>query len=1212
MLFLICSERSGSNLIRAMLDAHPRIAAPQPLHFLRDVIARADALPFGARDAAAAEVMRAQLARSIGKQFAPDDAARIVARAEAAEPFTPREILRAVYGGVAEVTGADLLMIKENELQNAAAQIIDAFPDAQFLFQVRDPRDYLASALALKEGRFGNKFGGFRNAMRLWSEDQQFGLRMLGHFGPERVFFQRYEDLVANPEAVLRQVCAFAGLPFAPEMLRHHEASGVQEFSTRKAAWENLSRPVMADNFNKYRQSLSARQIAGVEAALGPLMDRFGYARDAGQTGKWSLIWPSLVEPLERWSNKSWTPFHTVANTKHHKKLDAAAEPLPLRYANTDTRGFAPGQWPRTALERVLESAAQHPDRAALRVDGEDWSYDRLFGAAAALARSLPEDRPVVGIYAARHVSAYIGILAVMMAGGAYVPLNCRFPAARNRTIAARAGLDHILHGAEFADAVAEIADGLPVTCLNIPTDAPPLSESEAPLSRPGLGDTAYILFTSGSTGTPKGVPISHGNLAAYLGNALEALRPAPEDRFSQTFDLTFDLSVHDLFVCWSAGACLCVASQADLSDPAGYVTRERITHWFSVPSLAYTLRQTGKLTEGALPSVTTSLFCGEALPADLARDWHRATGKARLENWYGPTEATIACTRHVFAPEDPATGTVPIGRAFDGMTALVIGEDGKPVADGQTGALYLGGAQIADGYLNAPEQTARSFVTLPGRSGRFYDTGDLVSRVGGVLQFHGRRDFQVKIRGYRVELGEIEAALRAQSGGDNVVALTWPHGSANATHVVAVFERDDESPVLDRAPLAAELPDYMIPSSAFGLRAFPTNASGKTDRAAIAAAIEARIAARRDAADGSFEGRVLALILRVKPTLDAERIKDAESLLWAGLDSLDFVNLTHLFETELDVTLTEARVAALANMTFPDLVRDLQSGQAASSAISQIPAERMRRANRALAFVRGFPGVVTRSRAPLLLAFGSSGTMRAIDTGAAQDAAGAQALDCRVINAGLPALTSAGLARMARFVAETVEGAEVAMVLHELDPILVSTVPPKGDVELDEAIYSGAASLRATPATASEFDWTAQSGGMLQAEAAKPRKTPKALWERERDFEIAKVYGGGIAFDDEAVAAWVTATQKLQKLGAPVVGWVHPMAEGATGGGMFDALLDGLKRDTGVPMIRPDAFTLAPDLFLNINHMRPGDGMQLLSRQLMDLALREAGLVQS
>lgn len=1200
MIFLICSERSVSNLIRAMMDAHPQVSAPQPLHLIRDVIARADALSHGDRDLPVAQAMLRLIRDRLAKQFPAAVAKAVADRVDRTVPFVPRAILQTLYTAIREETGAKLVMIKENELQDVAGQLIDAFPDARFVFQTRDPRDYLASAVALKTGPFGNKFGSFRNAMQVWNADQRFGLRMLGHFGPQRVFFQRYEDLVADPETVLRDLTGFLGLPFDPAMLSFHESETVKEFSTRKDAWKNLARPVMSDNFKKYRTGLSRRQIRAVEAAVGPLMDRLGYVRDYPRSGSrsWALVWPSLVEPLERWANGAWTPFYTVANSSHHAMLDQQAAPLRLPYADCAATDLQPGQRMTGLASRLVSAATAHARCEALRIDGTSWTYADLFAAAAALAARLPQDRPVIAVYGARHVSAYIGILATVLAGGTYVPLNPRFSETRNRDILQHSGASLLLCGAEFAGIAEQIARDTSARPESVHDTGVSGSPDWVPSpARPT--DFAYILFTSGSTGVPKGVAITQANLAAYLDAALSILSPGPGDRCSQTFDLTFDLSVHDLFVAWSSGATLCVASTGDLADPAGYIRREAITHWFSVPTLGGVAQRSGALGPGAFTDLRSVLFCGEALPGDLARAWQKAAPRARLENWYGPTEATIACLRHV--PDDKAPdGIVPIGLPFPGISARLVDDHGNEVAEGETGRLHVAGAQVAPGYLDDPDRTAAAFVRLPGDARRYYDTGDLAMRRDGVLHFRGRADLQAKIRGYRVELGEIETALRRQFPGTGLVALSWPPAEPSATHVVAVIETDDPAPVLDRAALAVDLPDYMIPSSLFGLADFPRNASGKIDRTAIAQTIQSRLADSVHSDPTSFDARVLAAIRSVKPTLSERDIRAAENLLMAGMDSLDFVNLTAVFAQDFGVDLDETRVALLANLDFAALVDNLARGVDAAAALAAIPADRMVRANRAIAFLDAAPTVLKAGSPPLVLAYGSSGTMRAIDTAGGESALRARGHDLRLLNVGLPALTASGLARMARHLAGLLAPGRVVAVLHEFDPVLLSVKPPKGDLDLDEAFFAPGSLLRRARPAGHELDWSPDLRGTLSTTQRAPAKARKPLWERARDHEIAAVYRGEIAFDPDAVQAWRDATASFAALGIPVLGWVHPLETGSASAGSLDKVLASCE-SAGCPhILRPERFAFQAGLFLNINHMAPGAGMQALTESLM------------
>lgn len=849
--------------------------------------------------------------------------------------------------------------------------------------------------------------------------------------------------------------------------------------------------------------------------------------------------------------------------------------------------------------EVIWAQALSRPEAIALIVDGEEWSYDRLFGAAVALAKKLPGNKPTVGVFTARHISAYIAILGVTLAGGTYVPLNCRFPPVRNREIITRANIGHIVHGAQFESNIAEILYETNSVAIEVTLDSPPLSRTHWSPPSPEPTDTAYLLFTSGSTGVPKGVPISHGNLAAYLESVHAILKLQPDDRTSQTFDLTFDASVHDLFATWSAGATLCVASKEDLADPAKYIQRNQITQWFGVPSLAYAARKLGKLTENAFPSIRCSLFGGEALPSDLALEWIAATPNARFENWYGPTEATIACVRYSEAI-DPELDIVPIGVVFPDITARIISADGKEVDEGEKGSLFIAGSQVAQRYFSDPVRTADSFVRLGDHPETFYDTGDIVSRKDGILQYYGRRDFQAKVRGYRVELEEVEAALRSQTNGKAVTALTWPHGAANATHIVAVVESDERDPNVYRKALASILPDYMVPSSIFSLSILPRNQNGKIDPGAVAKAVSGIVSMRQLEYDGSMRAKILELVLNVKPTLNVSQIETADSLLLAGLDSLDFVDLTLQFERELGIALTDERVAMLANMNFEELVLNLSTGPSPQADLNAMPLEQIAIANRTLGFLQQFPSVVRQSDQRLILAFGSSGTMRAIDSRVAEKLLRNKHEPLHVINAGLPMISLRTLVRISQFITETCQSRKIAGVLCELDPMHLSTVPPKVDIDLDESIFLHPFSIERRTDTASEQDWNWKLGGTLEISRLRRKAADTPLWQKARDHEVAGVYRGEIGFSLAAVDVWMNIIKNFQTLDVPILAWVHPLMQQQPTGQSFTNLIEKIHRSLGVQTILPSELPVKPELFLDLNHMMAGEGAGTLTNLLM------------
>jgi amino acid adenylation domain-containing protein len=521
-------------------------------------------------------------------------------------------------------------------------------------------------------------------------------------------------------------------------------------------------------------------------------------------------------------------------------------------------------------LSGFLRAVRSHPERPALMVDGREISYRELAGRAASLAATLdacalPTDPRLTAILASRSLTAFAGVLGALHRGTGYVPLNPAFPADRSRAMLVRSGaralivdtasiplLDAVLADAphpitvvlpDVDDTAALAARLAPHRVLGL-RDLAPASAARRVHAAPN--DVAYLLFTSGSTGTPKGVAIAHRNVRHFVDTMIDRYAVAPEDRFSQTFDLTFDLSVFDMFVAWERGACVCCPTKHQTMLPGRFILDAGITIWFSVPSTGVLMNRLRQLQPGTFPTVRLSLFCGEALPVELVEAWALAMPNSIIENLYGPTELTVACALYRWngAPSraESELGLVPIGSAYPGMTPLIADEHLREVPPGETGELLMAGPQVTLGYWNDPERTSAAFVVPPGRTDVYYRTGDRVrSPIGSApMTFLGRVDNQVKVHGYRVELGEIEAALRAAAGVDIAIALGWPTSAAGADGIVA-FMLPTSVPTPDiLAQLAARLPKYMVPKSVRQIADFPLNANGKVDRRALTSILEA------------------------------------------------------------------------------------------------------------------------------------------------------------------------------------------------------------------------------------------------------------------------------------------------------------------------------------------------------------------------------------
>src|SRR5881394_2244687 len=399
-----------------------------------------------------------------------------------------------------------------------------------------------------------------------------------------------------------------------------------------------------------------------------------------------------------------------------------------------------------------LRSCEKFPDRPAVDVAGCELSYKQLGQRARRLAATIqanarPGDVPLTAVFAHRSQTAYAAVLGALMAGHGYVPLNRTFPIDRTRLMLEKSTCRTLVVDKESESQLSELLRGLATPMVILCPDR--LDGTEASAKLPGhsvvganeLVDAtrwrppqvsqnaiAYLLFTSGSTGQPKGVMVSHANLLHYVDYVTKRYGFTSNDRASQNFDLTFDLSAHDMFVAWQSGACVCCPSQKQLIKPGAFLNDSRLTVWFSVPSTAVFMRRLGELKPGLYPHLRLSLFCGEALPVDVVCDWSAAAPNSRIENIYGPTELTIGCTAYRWdqrkSSDECEQGIVPIGEPFEDMEALIVDRDLGEVPVGCEGELLMAGPQLSQGYWCDEEKTRRAFVPVAGRSGIYYRTG--------------------------------------------------------------------------------------------------------------------------------------------------------------------------------------------------------------------------------------------------------------------------------------------------------------------------------------------------------------------------------------------------------------------------------------------------------------------------------------------------------
>jgi amino acid adenylation domain-containing protein len=548
------------------------------------------------------------------------------------------------------------------------------------------------------------------------------------------------------------------------------------------------------------------------------------------------------------------------------------------------------------------EQAERTPDATALVFEGRTLTYGELNAQANRLARHLRglglghDSR--VGVLMERSLEMVVALLAVLKAGAAYVPIDPEYPRERVAFMLEDSAAPVLLTQHRLLKSLP--SHKAAVVALDADAEVFAEQSSDNLQLEVSPQSLAYVIYTSGSTGRPKGVMITQANILNHMLWMSESFPLGPEDCVFQKTPFSFDASVWEFYAPLLSGARLVIARPGAHRDPSyllEVMAEQRVTVLQVVPTLLQALVETEGLERG---DSLRRLFCGgEALPAEAVKRFKARMPGAEVYNLYGPTEATIDTTSRRCG-EASGAASEPIGRPVANTQTYILDGQLRPVPLGTPGELYIGGAQLARGYLARGGLTAESFIPNPyGEVGgeRLYRTGDLVRHLPeGEIEFLGRVDHQVKVRGYRIEIAEVEARL-AQHLEVRECVVVAREDAPGEKRLVAYLVCDGERALMSaelRDFMRETLPDYMVPSAFVALDSLPLMPNGKVDRKALPAPERARMRAAADfvAPRTPVESELSEVWAQV---LGVERVGVRDNFFALGGDSIRSVQVRSL-----------------------------------------------------------------------------------------------------------------------------------------------------------------------------------------------------------------------------------------------------------------------------------------------------------------------------
>ena len=465
-----------------------------------------------------------------------------------------------------------------------------------------------------------------------------------------------------------------------------------------------------------------------------------------------------------------------------------------------------------TVIENFIKIANNFPNRTALSVNEQNYSYSKILNKVNLISKnllSLSKKEKIIAIIMDRSFLQITSLLACLKSDKSFIILDEKIPLNKKKIIQKKLKIKTVL-----LDNIKKKIKSKGIKFLN---KNKILKKNNSNLMNDTYkNDIVYYVYTSGSTGEPKGVQINNINLLNFISGCQKIFKFTKKDKFILLPYLSFDLSVFPLWNSLIAGSTLYYPNGSDILYPFNYIKKNKISVYCSVPSQIDIITNILKKQKFSCSSIRLSVFCGEPLKYYQIFQWKKYFKKSKNFNTYGPSETT--CFNTFFEVKkinnEKLSEVISIGKPMPSNTIQLKNKE-----------IVISGKQVSKGYV---DQTFNKGKFIFKGKKIIYRTGDYAKKKGGNYFFLGRRDKQIKISGYRVELGDIEKNISKALNNKNVLAFY------KKNKIFAVVENDSKLNGKQQQIIEKNLAKHMIPKKIFFLPKFPLNKNMKIDNKII------------------------------------------------------------------------------------------------------------------------------------------------------------------------------------------------------------------------------------------------------------------------------------------------------------------------------------------------------------------------------------------